>query len=241
MLLLSWLAAKQRHLGNFSQFYLDRGCDVLTIKIKPMQILFPETGAQILAGNIVDFVQTEDHRERPLLAHSFSVGGYVYSEVLRSMLATEKNSSSITNRIIGQIYDSPVDYDNIPTGMSKVLLKNNMMQTGLRKTLEMYQRMTHNIAGQHHQRCSHLFHHNPVRAPSLFFYSDADPITTPRAVERAIASLKENMGHETVMGKEFKSSPHVSHMYKHKDEYVSTLQSFLEQIDYFKTITKSDC
>lgn len=236
VLLLSWLAAKQRHLSNFSRFYLDQGCDVLTIKIKPLQILLPKSGAQILANNVVEFIQGEEQKNQPLLVHTFSVGGYVYSEILQSMLAAEEKNE-ITSRILGQIFDSPVDLDNIPIGMSKVLLKNQTMQQGLRKSLEVYQRLTHNIAGQHHLRSSHVFHHNPVKAPSLFFYSDADPITSPRAIERAITSLKD-FGHESVLQKQFKNSPHVSHMYKHREEYVGTLRSFLNQIDYFKNISQ---
>ncbi|XP_072047782.1 transmembrane protein 53-like isoform X2 [Amphiura filiformis] len=238
VLLLSWLAAKQRHLSNFSRFYLDQGCDVLTIKIKPMQILLPKSGSQVLAKNVVQFLQHTEQQDKPLLVHTFSVGGYVYSEILQSMLDAEKEKE-ITSRIIGQIFDSPVDLDNIPIGMSKVLLKNQTMQTGLRKSLEMYQNLTFNIAGQHHLRCSRLFHHNPVKAPSIFFYSDADPITSPRAVERAIGMLKE-VGHESVQGKEFKGSPHVSHMYKHREEYVSTLRLFLDQIDYFKKVSSEE-
>ncbi len=238
VLLLSWLAAKQRHLSNFSQFYLDQGCDVLTIKIKPMQILLPKTGSQVLARNVVEFLQDGEQRDKPLLVHTFSVGGYVYSEILQSMLAAEKEKQ-ITSRIVGQIFDSPVDLDNIPVGMSKVLLKNHAMQAGLRKTLEVYQRMTFNIAGQHHLRSSRVFHHNPVKAPSLFFYSDVDPITSPHAIERAITSLKE-VGHKSVRGKEFQGSPHVSHMYKHREEYVTTLKSFLNQIDYFQNLSTGD-
>ena len=38
VLLLSWLAAKPRHLDNFAAFYLSRGCDVLTVKLRPMQV-----------------------------------------------------------------------------------------------------------------------------------------------------------------------------------------------------------
>ena len=48
VLLLSWLVAKDRHISNFSNIYLDRGCDVLVVKVKPMQILLPQSGTQVL-------------------------------------------------------------------------------------------------------------------------------------------------------------------------------------------------
>ena len=68
---------------------------------------------------------------------------------------------------------------------------------------------------------------------SVRFSSDSDPLSPPRANEGYITSLKERMGHTSVQGKEFKNSPHVSHMYKYREEYLSTLNSFLNQIDYF--------
>ncbi|XP_072047781.1 transmembrane protein 53-like isoform X1 [Amphiura filiformis] len=238
VLLLSWLAAKQRHLSNFAQFYLDQGCDVLTVKVKPMQILLPETGAQVIAQNVANFVQSDEQCERPILVHGFSVGAYVYTEILSNMLALQKENE-ITGRIIGQIWDSPVDAHNIPNGISKALLKNNMMQIGVKKSLDLYTSMTYRIAGQHHQRGSRLFHCNPVKAPSMFFYSDSDPISTPDNCGKVMASLKE-MGHTFVQSKEFKKSLHVSHMYKHREEYVSTLRGFLNQIDYFKKVSETD-
>ena len=238
VLLLSWLAAKQRHLSNFAQFYLDQGCDVLTVKVKPLQILLPQTGAQVLAQNVVNFVQSDEHREQPILVHGFSVGGYVYTEILTKMLQSQKEEE-ITGRIIGQIWDSPVDAYNIPTGMSKALLKSSVMQMGMQKSIEMYQNVTFKFAGQYHQRGSRLFHHNPVKAPSMFFYSDSDPVSTPDDNTRVMSSLKES-GHQFVQGKEFKKSPHVSHMYKHREEYVSSLRQFLTQIDYFKKMSPED-
>ena len=38
VLVLSWLLAKQRHLDNFIKFYTNRGCDVLTVRIQPLQV-----------------------------------------------------------------------------------------------------------------------------------------------------------------------------------------------------------
>ncbi len=211
----------------------------MTIKVKPMQILLPETGAQVIAQNVVNFVQNDENCDKPILVHGFSVGGYVYTEILNSMLASEKENE-ITGRIIGQIWDSPVDAHNIPTGFSKALLpKKGVMQIGMKKSLDLYQSMTHRIAGQHHQRGSRLFYHNPVKAPSMFFYSDSDPISTPDNVGKVMASLKED-GHTVVEGKEFKKSQHVSHMYKHREEYVSTLRQFLKRIPYFKDVLEAE-
>ena len=101
-------------------------------------------------------------------------------------------------------------------------------------SLEVYLRIMHSAATKHYHKSSHTFHHNPVSAPALFFYSHTDPVGTAEANERAIANLKVVMGYDNIYSKAFEDSPHVSHMYKHRDEYMGTLKAFLTKIDYFR-------
>ena len=61
VLLLSWLAAKQRHLDNFATFYLNRGCDVLTIKSRPMQVRYH---ARASLQNLVLFLSYHRNRSK---------------------------------------------------------------------------------------------------------------------------------------------------------------------------------
>ncbi|XP_038052109.1 transmembrane protein 53-like [Patiria miniata] len=233
VLILSWLLAKQRHLDNFVSFYTSRGCDVLTVRIRPLQIMLPTRGSKVIAKDVVEYLQREEIRDRKILVHSFSVGGYQYSEVLQQMLAVQSESKEITSRIIGQIYDSPVDFNEVPIGMSKALLKNPLLQKTLHMSLDSYLRVMYRPVTQHYLRSSDVFFHNPVPAPSLFFYSHTDLVATADASQRAIASLQNKMGYKNVYSKSFEDSPHVSHMYKHRDEYMEALMKFLEGIEYF--------
>ena len=82
--------------------------------------MLPTKGSQVIAREVVKFLQSEEIRDRKILVHSFSVGGYQYSEILQQMLASQSESKEITGRIIGQIYDSPVDLNEVPIGISKV-------------------------------------------------------------------------------------------------------------------------
>ena len=90
------------------------------------------------------------------------------------------------------------------------------------------------VATKHYCKSSYTFCHNPVSAPALFFYSRTDPVGTAESNERFMDSLKRNMGYDNVRSKAFEDSPHVSHMYKHPDEYMSTLKGFLSGIEYFQ-------
>lgn len=235
VLLLSWLAAKQKHLHQFSKVYLASGCDVLVVDLKPLQILLPTTGAQVVARNVVDFLQQKDFCKRPIFVHGFSTGGYLYSEILQRMISAEKKDGEITNRIIGQIFDSMADLHNIPEGFSKALLKSgSFLQVGVEKALMGYLNLMENRATCHYRRGSHVFYNNPVNVPSLFIYSYTDTVGDATTIQNAMRSLRTNMKYDNIYSKAFEDSPHVSHMYRHKEEYLATLKWYLEKIDYFK-------
>ncbi|XP_070553956.1 transmembrane protein 53-like [Ptychodera flava] len=233
VLLFSWMAAKQKHLEKFAEYYLNRQCDVLSIQISPGQLLFPERGSQVIAENVVEFVQQDNMKHRQLMVHAFSVGAYLYTEVVQKMQSMAKHEVEILQRIACQVYDSPVDVNNVPEGLSKAVTENPILQFTFRKSIEAYLKMLHNMATRHYNVASKTFFASPVTAPSLFFYSKKDPIGNPATVEKAISSLRDKMGY-TVYGKCFEDSLHVSHLYKYPDEYFSTLDSFYNQLDYFK-------
>ena len=104
----------------------------------------------------------------------------------------------------------------------------------MQKSIDLYLKAMHKPVTQHYQKSSEVFFHNPVPAPSLFFYSHSDLVATADASQRAIASLQDKMGHRNIHSKSFQDSPHVSHMYKHRDEYMATLNAFLTKVEYFK-------
>ncbi|PIK57997.1 putative transmembrane protein [Apostichopus japonicus] len=235
VLILSWLAAKKQHIDKFSNIYLRSGCDVLVVKLHTTQLLLPKTGAQVVAQNVVNFIQKEQFRERPLLVCGFSTGGYFYSELIQKMQAAEKVKGEITNRIMAQIYDSVADMPSIPQGISKALLQHDSLsQRAMSKCLQTYLNVMERPATQHYRRGSKVFHNNPVNAPSLFIYSKSDPVGCYRQNEMVIKNLRTKLGYDNIDTKVFDKSPHVSHMYKHQEEYLATLKWFLEKLDYFR-------
>ncbi|XP_077994861.1 transmembrane protein 53-like [Glandiceps talaboti] len=236
VLLFSWMAAKQKHLERFADYYLNRGCDVLTIKTTPMQLLIPRKGTQVIAENVVQFVQQEEYRNRPLFVHAFSVGAYLYSEVLIKMQNMIQQENTIP-RIIGQVYDSAVDLDDIPIGLSKALVKNPLLQVSFQKSLELYLRATQKMTRQHYVKASKTFKHSPVPAPALFIYSKADPIGSAEINEKVITFMRNELGY-SIDGVCFEDSLHCSHMYKYPKDYLGALNKFLQRFEYFKQDSK---
>lgn len=83
--------------------------------------------------------QNESYQQ--ILLHGFSVGGYMWGEVLDLMERDQKSKENkyigISDRIIGQVWDSIADVNEIPIGFPRAVFpKNMMLQTMLRKYLE---------------------------------------------------------------------------------------------------------
>lgn len=81
VLIMSWLMAKERHLKKYAGIYLELGFDVMVVHLTPWQLLWPTKGAQIVAGDVVKFLDSNSSYA-PIVVHGFSVGAYLFGEVL---------------------------------------------------------------------------------------------------------------------------------------------------------------
>ncbi|CAH1258991.1 TMEM53 [Branchiostoma lanceolatum] len=176
VLIFAWMLPQRRHLQKFENIYLARGCDVMTINIKPLQLMLPKTGAQVIAEKVVDFVHQPQNARRPLLVHAFSVGGYLYSETLLKSFETSSEAGSMKDRIMGQIFDSPVDFIGIPDGLPAAMFKSPLLRATLRTMIKTYMAALYKQVTVNYIRASEIFHFNPVRSPALFLYSKVDPV-----------------------------------------------------------------
>ena len=75
---------------------------------------------------------------------------------------------------------------------------------------------------------SQLFLSNPVRAPALILFSNDDPVAFPEGCERCVEKWR-GLGMD-VTSKKWDSSPHVSHFYKHREEYLKLLNEFVQKV-----------
>lgn len=133
LVLLSWLLAKKKHVEKYAQLYLDQGFEVLHVSITPWQLLWPVKGSQIVAADVVKFLE-QNVTYHPLVLHGFSVGGYVWGECLVHMARNMERYKSVINRIEAQVWDSAADITEIPEGVPFAMFpKNKAMQQTLRK------------------------------------------------------------------------------------------------------------
>ncbi|KAH3883739.1 hypothetical protein DPMN_007706 [Dreissena polymorpha] len=67
--------------------------------------------------HVLDLCYEGHRREQPLLCHAFSVGGYMYGELLNNLYSSGERYQNFDKRMFGNIFDSPVDFDGFPTDL----------------------------------------------------------------------------------------------------------------------------
>lgn len=228
VILLTWLMAKRKHIYKFANYYTSHGFDVLNVSVSPWQLLWPTKGTQVVASDILKFLEANTSCA-PLVVHGFSVGGYLWGEVLVKMASDKERYQEITDRISGQVWDSLADITELCIGVPvAVFPKNLVLQNALKQYLLYHLKTFDKVATCHYIRASQMFHTNTVQAPAQFFLSKSDPIGAERSNARARENW-ENMGIK-VYWKCWDHSSHVGHYQRHPKDYTDELNAFLNNI-----------
>lgn len=223
LVLFGWMLAKRKHIQKYEQFYLNRGFNVLTVTGAPMDIIIPRR-AQGITRKILEHIEdwSRDVGNQPIVLHGFSVGGYLIGE-LQVKINTEQ--TTVSDLIVAQVVDSPVDFDGIPEGFANVLAKNAVLRFFIRNTLRLYMALFKGNV-YHYRMSSKTFKDNKNNIPSLFLYSNADPVGDGKRIEGVIEAFHKR--DIPVWSKCWDDSPHVGHYHYYPEEYVDTLTSFLD-------------
>ncbi|XP_067655586.1 transmembrane protein 53-like [Haliotis asinina] len=227
VVLVGWMMAKKRHLDKYGNLYLSKGFDVLSVQVPPSKVIQPKK-AQVVMQRVIDILDERSRRDKPLMIHGFSVGGYLCGEMLVTLRDQAARYKNIRDRLMGQIYDSPVDFEGVPRGFANVLGFNSLSRAVIKSSIEAYLKLFKEISTKHYIRSSEAFHDNEMRLPSLLLYSRADPIGVAKEIE--VVARKWVSKGIPVHLKCWENSPHVSHFHRHPDEYVEAILAFLDEI-----------
>ena len=186
------------------------------------QLLLPRQ-TQSMMENVLDTLAA-DRSNRPLMVHGFSVGGYVFGELLVKLLQNPEKYTTIPSRFQGLIFDSPVDMNGIPIGVSRAATQNRIYQKIIHSALDLYLKLPNT---KHYMRSAEVFKQNVFEIPSLLFYSMSDPVVEPEKIEAIASQWRENgvITHT----KFWNEAPHVSIFMKYPDEYTKAVVSFIRQ------------
>nr|XP_027205652.1 transmembrane protein 53-A-like isoform X3 [Dermatophagoides pteronyssinus] len=229
LVLFAWLFAKERHLDKYRRLYMEQGFDILTIKVNVKDFIIPVVGSQVIASQALQFIKEHEQIYCSLVFHAFSVGAYQMGELL-VMLNQEHNKEvkNIARKLLkGMIYDSAADINEAPIGLSKATTTNPLLQWAICSLLNAHFRFCYNLATRHYLASSDALHQNEFHCPSLVFLSK-DDVVVNYVDQLKTAEQWQRRGISVTM-KCWDQSPHVSHFFKHPDEYRSLLIEFLNK------------
>ena len=161
-----------------------------------------------------------------LLFHHFSVGGFLYGQALRAMADQPERYGEIRSKIRAQIFDSPPDFLGIPAGVSRSMGIGSPFQEIIEFSIRTYLKLNENTSGVGHRASSAAFHGNDVRAPSLWYYSKADPVADWKDCEIVIEKWKAKG--TDVEQCVWDNTPHIQHARYDPEKYFGTLERFLK-------------
>jgi hypothetical protein len=240
VILLSWLMASEKHLEKYRSIYFKHGFDVLTVRTSPFEMLFPVYGSQKVAHNLFTFVKSKVATYPNILVHGFSVGAYQFSEMLVKLqdgLSRQEVDGSceiVRKAIKGVIFDSAVDVDGAPYGISRSIAGETKLADGIEHLVRGHMKLFKNIATKHYEKSSKCFKNTPLRCPALLMVSREDRLGNPVANELTAARWRE-LGID-VTWQCWEKSRHVAHLHKYPDEYVGAIQRFLKKINLGKNL-----
>lgn len=230
VVMLPWLMAKQNHIRKYAQLYIDHGFDVMTVSVTPWQVMWPKKGIQLVAADVVKFLENNVNKKNPLLLHGFSVGGYLWAECMVHMSREVDRYRHVLDMVQGQVWDSAVELTEIPIGVPKAVFPNNdTLQLALKKYLKYHMRTFHEPATSHYIRASQMFQSTLVKKPALLLVSNGDPIGSV-AANKELRKSWQKLGIR-VEWKCWDESVHVAHFQKYREDYINVLFDFLQSIN----------
>lgn len=228
LVLLRWLYSKRRNVMKYVNLYKEQGFDVLLVSITPWQLMWPMKGSKLIAADLLQFL-VEHQNYQQIVLHGFSVGGYLWGEVLNLVECDRQTYMNVIDRIVGQVWDSVADITELSIGVPQAVFPHNeVLHNMLQKYLEYHLKTFYKQSTQHYIRSSQLFHSSIVHSPALFFMSKTDPVTGISSILK-IKDQRDSLGLETYI-KIFEKSPHVGHFRKYPKEYATELYAFLSKL-----------
>ncbi|XP_045927978.1 uncharacterized protein LOC123984832 isoform X1 [Micropterus dolomieu] len=227
LLLFSWLGAQLGAVAKYRDLYLDHGMDVLVVQSSVMHFLWPRWGLDY-GMEVLKVLEEPQFLERAVLVHASSIGGYTFTQVLTHISQRPEKHAGLAHRVIGHIYDSLVvgTLEHMAIGLGKTLVPS--FEGLVKNAALLYFWLFKTHTADFYENSIQVFLNNPITAPALFFFSENDALCNPVVMEKCI-DLWRKRG-VTVESRKWKESIHAAHMRCHPEDYLSTLEKFLNSL-----------
>lgn len=203
----------------------------MTVKTSPYELMFPGFGAKKIAQKCTHTLQKELSDYPKVLLHCFSVGAYMFAEVLLEMKKEQNQNEQkrLENRIKGIVFDSVVDFEfqGISEGVSRSITPNPILKNLLKFLIKTHMIVNYGIATRYYQVAHDTVWNNYLRVPALYFVAKNDIIGTPKQNEE-ISEIWKKYGIDVTF-KLWEKSEHVKHYINHQQEYEQLIDGFLKK------------
>ncbi|KAM9401837.1 uncharacterized protein ACWYII_029247 isoform 4-T4 [Salvelinus alpinus] len=228
LLLFPWLGARPGAMGKYRDIYLERGLDILSVESTVWHFLWPRWGLEY-AAEVLELLDDPRFKGRPLLVHAFSIGGYTFCQLLSQMVREPHKYPGLAQRVIGHVYDSLVigSLEHMATGLGKTLFPR--IEPLVRYTALLYFWLFKSQTVHYYDNSVQVFYNSPVTAPALFFFCENDAMCDPVTME-AVLDFWRKRG-VAVETRKWKESVHAAHLRCHREEYLSTLETFFHLLN----------
>ncbi|KAG7521663.1 hypothetical protein JOB18_003950 [Solea senegalensis] len=228
MLLLPWLGSRPQAVDKYCEIYFRTGFDVLVVESEVQEFLWPRWGLEH-GERLLELLQSERFVSRPLLIHAFSIGGYTFCQLLVHVSRDMQKYQSFTKRIKGQVFDSLVigSLERMAIGLGKTVFPR--LETLVKKLSMLYFSMFKQQTVEYFNTSIDVFWNTPVPAPALFFFCENDALSHAPTVEELIEYWQKRG--IPITAKKWEDSTHAGHLKRHPQEYVTTLELFLQSLD----------
>lgn len=233
---LGWVGVKERHLRKYTSLYTSRGIDVLALLSTPAHVAMPLARGRASAGRIAEALGSSGNEARPLLVHGFSVGAYMYGNLLIELGLRGGAGAAVAHRIRGLAFDSAVDYNGVPFGLSRAIAgaEGTLLQRSVHAGLDLFlspalpfrQHLVASSVAMHGTRLGEFS--SPLRVPSTFLYGPDDSVTDCQQLE-AFCREWRAAGVEPVEEVVLPGSPHVSHLSAHPEAYDAAIGRLVDR------------
>jgi alpha-beta hydrolase superfamily lysophospholipase len=221
-------------MRKYSRIYTDRGIDVVALLTKPAHVYKPISNGRATVSKIADALMSPDGGAgRPLLVHGFSAGGFLYGNLLCDLGQRGDEGVALVERIRGLVFDSPVDLNGVPFGLSRAVMnaEGTLPQRLIQGALEAYLSPNGPVR-QYYQEASDAMHgsgfggfSSPLPLPSLFLYSDADTVTRTADIQTVMREWTE--AGASIDEVTFDGTKHVMHLQSFPDRYEEAVARLL--------------
>jgi len=226
VILLSWMGAKSKSMKKYAEFYQSKGFEVHYVFNGFRTALVPNA-SRAQARRVASFLDAMPD-EKPVFVHAFSIGTGIYGYMLDHIKSDVARFEAIQSKVRGVIFDSgpaPMLPSDVARGLHTVCPAVSRAA---------WAAVAHGMfwvtqARENFIHAENALRQVPLKRPQLYFYSTDD-----RVVSGINDSVQDYMARNRALGLDvyhtvWEKSAHATHLKHHRDEYLASLQRFLDQ------------